>query len=66
MRPVVRNETGPSNVTPSFIWMVRAPPSAFSPKAGLLLMTSIVRTAVIGVKSQLTVSPNASLMRVPF
>ena len=62
----MRNETGLSDLKPSFIWMLRAPPSAFSPNAGLLLMTSIVRTAVVGVKSQLTVSPNASLMRMRF
>ena len=51
---------------PSFICTLNAPPRALSPKAGLLLMTSIERTATVGMRSQLTESPKASLMRTPF
>jgi hypothetical protein len=39
------------------------PPNALRPKAGLLVTTSMDRTAVVGIRSQLTVSPKASLIR---
>ncbi len=56
----------PWKLKPSFICTLSAPPSALSPKAGLLLMTSIERTAEVGIRSQLTESPKASLTRTPF
>ena len=39
------------------------PPNALRRKAGLLVTTSMGRTAVVGIRSQLTVSPKASLIR---
>jgi hypothetical protein len=51
---------------PSFISTLTAPPSALRPNAGLLVTTVTDLIAAVGIKSQLTVSPNASLMRTPF
>jgi hypothetical protein len=39
------------------------PPNGLSRKAGFLVTTSMDRTAVVGIRSQLTVSPKASLIR---
>ena len=43
-----------------------APPSAFKPNAGLLLTTDMEAIALLGITSQFTTSPKASLMRTPF
>ena len=46
--------------------ILTAPPSALSPNTGLLLVTVMVLIATVGMKSQFSVSPNASLTRTPF
>ncbi len=43
-----------------------APPNAFKPNDGLLLTTDTPEMALLGMTSQFTVSPKASLMRTPF
>jgi hypothetical protein len=53
-------------LNPFFISIEIAPPSAFRPKIGLLGRTSRRLIAASGMKSQFTVSPNASLTRTPF
>ena len=56
----------PCQVKPFFIWRLTAPPSALSPKTGLLDQMSARSTATsVGIRSQLTVSPNASLSADP-
>src|SRR5262245_21122119 len=49
----------------SFIWKLIAPPRALRPKVGLLVQISERPIATFGIKSQLTVSPKASLTRIP-
>ena len=56
----------PCQVKPFFMVMVTAPPSAFSPKIGFPATIAVLSIAFSGMSSQLTVSPNASLMRTPF
>jgi len=53
-------------VKPFFIWKLTAPPMALRPKTGLPVTTSIRWTACGGMRSKLTTSPKASLMRTPF
>ena len=62
----MRIEFGAGKLKPSFIWMLRAPPSAFRPKAGLLVIRSTDSIAAVGIRSQFMASPKASLMRTPF
>ena len=64
--PPSASASNPWEVKPFFIWRLTAPPSALRPNTGLLDQTSARWIALGGMRSQLTVSPNASLTRIPF
>ena len=56
----------PGKSRPFLVRMASAPPSVLRPKIGLEPgMTSIPEMASLGMRSQLTVSPNPSLKRMP-
>ena len=69
MRPYEPTRTStslPRQVKPFFIWIEIAPPSALRPYTGLFGTRASRLIAISEMKSQLTVSPNTSLMRTPF
>jgi hypothetical protein len=51
---------------PSFICTLDGSAQCIETERGLLVTTVTDLIAAVGIKSQLTVSPNASLMRTPF
>ena len=54
------------SLAPLLLYSAMAPPSVFSPKAGLEPgMSWMLEIADCGIKSQFTASPNGSLMRTP-
>ncbi len=64
--PADTDACAPGYAKPSFMLMVSAPPSVFKPKTGLEPGNNCIDAmAFFGIRSQLTTSAKASLMRTP-